>query len=253
MASQLKITVICDNRKYDRQLEIAWGFACLIQGLEKTILFDTGPDHRLLVNNMAKLAIDANTIDTVFLSHLHRDHTGGLDSFLQKNSDVEVYVPQSFPKRLKDEPRAYGAKVVEVTEPLNICEDAYSTGQVGKFIKEQSLVIRTDEGLVIVAGCAHAGIIKVAKVAGVLHTVNGLLTGKILLAMGGFHLEWATKSAIRKIISALERSGVGFVAPCHCTGEKALGLFKEHFGNNCLSIGAGKTVSLDDLRQSADS
>lgn len=81
MASQLKITVICDNNKYNRQLETAWGVACLIKGLEKTILFDTGPDHRLLVNNMAKLAIDPNTIDTVFLSHLHRDHTGGLDSF----------------------------------------------------------------------------------------------------------------------------------------------------------------------------
>jgi len=237
----LTITVIYDNNPYKKELETEWGFAAFITGTEKSILFDTGGGP-LLLDNMEKLAIDPNGVDVVVLSHIHGDHTGGLSSFLEKNSNVTVYLPSVFPKKFKDNARDYGAKVVEVKESEQICENVYSTGQLGKLIKEQSLIIRTDKGLVVITGCAHPGIVNIVS------TVKDLIKDDILLVMGGFHLEWATKGRIEKIISAFKQLGIRCVGPCHCSGHKARSLFEKHFGSSYINIGVGKVITMADLQ-----
>ena len=237
----MTITVVYDNNPYKQGLETGWGFGCVITGAEKTILFDTGRDHSLL-NNMEKLAIEPNSIDTVVLSHIHPDHTGGLGSLLEKNPDVTVYLPKSFPKRFKDNVRSCEAKIVAVEQSLKICENVYSTGQLGKLIKEQSLIIRTEAGLLVITGCAHPGIVKI------VNTAKELLKDDILLVMGGFHLEWATKGKIEKIISAFKRLHVQYAYPCHCSGDKARSLFEKHFGKNYINIGAGKVITMQHLQ-----
>ena len=250
----LTITVTYDNNPYKQELETEWGFAAFITGTEKTILFDTG-GGRVLLDNMEKLAIKPDRVDVVVLSHIHGDHTGGLSSFLEKNSNVIVYLPSVFPKKFKDNARNSGAKIIEVNpvrskasisngvkESLQICENVYSTGQLGKLIKEQSLIIRTDKGLVVITGCAHPGIVNI------VNTAKELIKDDVLLVMGGFHLEWATKGRIEKIISTFKRLGVRYVGPCHCSGHKARSLFEKHFGDNYINIGAGKVITLADLR-----
>jgi len=236
----LTITVTYDNNPYKKELETEWGFAAFVTGSDKTILFDTG-GGRLLLDNMEKLAIAHNGVDVVVLSHIHPDHTGGLASFLEKNANVTVYLPVSFPKKFKDNARDYGAKVVEVKESKQICENIYSIGQLGRLIKEQSLIIRTDKGLVVITGCAHPGIVNI------INTVKNLMEDDIFLVMGGFHLEWATKGRIEKIISAFKKFGVRCVGPCHCSGHKARSLFEKHFGSNYINIGAGKVITLAEL------
>ena len=240
--NDLTVTVVYDNNPYKEGLETAWGFSALVTGTEKTILFDTGGDGLLLLNNMAKLDIEPNSIDTVVLSHIHGDHTGGLSSFLEKNHDVVVYLPKSFPKGFKDNVQSCGAKVVEVEQSLKICENVYSTGQLGRLIKEQSLIIRTEVGLIVVTGCAHPGIVKIVD------TAKEVLKDDILLVMGGFHLEWASGGKVEKIISAFKKSHVRYVGPCHCTGHKARDLFEEHFGKNYINIGVGKVIIRADLQ-----
>ena len=244
----LKITVTYDNNPYKEGLETDWGFAAFITGTEKSILFDTG--GRSLPDNMQKLAIEPErdparrepSVDVVVLSHIHRDHTGGLDSFLEKNPNVTVYLPVSFPKKFKDNARDHGARIIEVKESMQICENIYSTGQLGRLIKEQSLIIRTDKGLVVITGCAHPGIVKI------VNTAKDLIKDDILLVMGGFHLEWATKGRIEKIISIFKRWHVQYVGPCHCSGHKARSLFEKHFGSSYINTGAGKVITLADLQ-----
>ena len=90
------ITVICDNYPYKEGLNTSWGFSCLIKGLEKTILFDTGVSGTILLANMTKLGIHPEDIDLVVLSHDHDDHVGGLPGFLEKYHDVTVYFPNTF-------------------------------------------------------------------------------------------------------------------------------------------------------------
>ena len=238
---EMTITVVYDNNPYKQGLETGWGFSCLITGTEKIILFDTGRDHSLL-NNMEKLAIEPSSIDTVVLSHIHGDHTGGLNSFLEKNSGVTVYLPKSFPKKFKDNVRSCEAKIVAVEQSLKICENVYSTGQLGKWIKEQSLIIRTEAGLIVIAGCAHPGIVKI------VNTAKELLKDDILLVMGGFHLEWATKGKIEKIISTFRQLNVHYADPCHGSGDKARRLFEKHFCKNYINIGAGKVITMQHLQ-----
>jgi len=140
---EVKITVIYDNYSLVEGLETEWGFSCLIEGLEKTILFDTGGRGDLLLENMKKLNINPREIDIVFISHDHWDHTGGLLSFLQENPQVEVWLLDSFSPNLKNEVTRSGAILREIKGPSPVCSGAYSTGTLGNAIKEQSLVIES--------------------------------------------------------------------------------------------------------------
>ncbi len=236
------ITVVYDNNAYKEGLAGSWGFSCVVTGTEKTILFDTGGDGKLLLENMSKTGIDASSIETVVLSHIHGDHTGGLEMFLRENPKVSVYLPKSFPKRLKEKLACLGAEVIEVDKRTEICKGAYSIGQMGTFIKEQGLILRTGKGSVVITGCAHPGIVKMVK------TAHDLFNEQILLVMGGFHLEWATRGKIKNIIKAVEDMDVKYTGPCHCTGERARFLFAQHFGDHCINAGAGRFINADDLK-----
>jgi 7,8-dihydropterin-6-yl-methyl-4-(beta-D-ribofuranosyl)aminobenzene 5'-phosphate synthase len=248
--SDLTIKVVFDNNPYVEGLGTAWGFSAFITGTEKAILFDTGGDGSLLLSNMKKLAIEPNDIDVVVLSHIHGDHTGGLAGFLQENCNVTVFMPESFPKKFKENVQKYGAQVVDVNQPLKICENVYSTGQLGILIKEQALIIRTKAGLIVITGCAHPGIVKIVTAAkDLMKSLDPARDrDEVLLVMGGFHLEWATKGGIEKIISAFKQLDVQYVGPCHCTGEKAMSLFEKHFGTNYIKTGAGKEITSTDLQ-----
>jgi 7,8-dihydropterin-6-yl-methyl-4-(beta-D-ribofuranosyl)aminobenzene 5'-phosphate synthase len=239
---ELVIQVVHDNHPHAASLRTAWGFAALVTGTEKTILFDTGSDGALLLENMARLHIEPGSIDVVVLSHVHGDHTGGLTGFLERNPHVHVYLPEAFPTRFKDAVRGYGATVVEVNEPREVCAGVYTTGVLGRRVKEQALIVRTRHGLVILTGCAHPGIAPIIEKAGHLHD------GDIFLVIGGFHLEWFTQWRLEKIIGVFHDHGVQYVAPTHCSSDKARLLFQRHYGERYLDVGVGKTVALADLR-----
>ena len=241
-AKDLSIIVSYDNNPYKERLTTAWGFSCVIRGTEKTILFDTGGDGSILVTNLEELGINPKEIDLVVLSHIHGDHIGGLPSFLRKNPEVVVYLPKSFPKGFKDGVKEYGAKVVEVQGPLKICQEVYSTGELGTGIKEQSLIIYTEKGLIVITGCAHPGIVRIVNKA------KDLVKGDVLLVMGGFHLGGESKGEIENIISSFRKLGVSYVGPCHCSGDAARQLFKEQYGENFINVGVGRVVTMNDLR-----
>jgi len=237
----LKITVIYDNRLWKEGLEPAWGFACLIEGLDKKILFDTGGDGKILLSNMKKLGIDPKQIETVVLSHEHGDHVGGLASFLSANPNVTVYVLRSFPPSIKNEAKGHCAEVVEVAGPAKISEHVLSTGEMGTMIKEQSLVIPTDRGLIVITGCAHPGVVDIVKKA------KELTNQEVLLVMGGFHLLGHSDAQIKRIISEFSKLGVRYAGPCHCSGDRAIELFAQHYKDRFLRLGVGRTITLEDL------
>jgi 7,8-dihydropterin-6-yl-methyl-4-(beta-D-ribofuranosyl)aminobenzene 5'-phosphate synthase len=237
----LKITVIYDNRVYEEGLEPAWGFACLVEGLDKTILFDTGGDGRILTSNMKKLEIDPKGVDVVVLSHEHGDHVGGLDEFLAQNPNVTVYMLSSFPDRLKDQAKNAGAQVIEVSSPIKVCKGAYSTGSMGTMIAEQSLVIATDKGSIVITGCAHPGIVEIVKRA------KELTDQEILFVMGGFHLMGHSEKQVKNIISEFRELGVSYAGACHCIGDRAIELFAQEYGDRFIKIGVGRIITSRDL------
>jgi 7,8-dihydropterin-6-yl-methyl-4-(beta-D-ribofuranosyl)aminobenzene 5'-phosphate synthase len=232
----LTLTIIYDNNAYDPRLKTAWGFSCLIEYRGQVILFDTGGDFRTLLANMATLGIDPGQIKAIVLSHIHGDHTGGLSGILEiASGGLTVFVPQSFPTRFKEAVRLR-ARLVEVREPREIGEEVYTTGELGAGIIEQSLVVRTDEGLVVVTGCAHPGIVEIVRKA------RALSGEKVCLVLGGFHLGGKSQREIEGIISEFRRLGVRKAAPCHCTGEQAIMMFRQEYGEDFIQAGVGKVI-----------
>jgi len=234
--NKLSITVIYDNNPYTEGLRAEWGLSCLIRGSERTILFDTGGNGSFLLENMNDLGIDPQKIDTVVLSHLHSDHVGGLKEFLEKNEQVTVYLPMSFPHEFKDNLMSSSIKIMEVHDATEICEGVYTTGELGAGIKEQSLIVHTTQGMIVITGCAHPGIVAI------LNRAKDLIKDDILLAMGGFHLGGAGQGDLEKIIFSFRSMGVKFVGPCHCSGDLARQMFKEEYGDSYMHLGVGKVI-----------
>lgn len=236
--SEIKATIVYDNNSYDERLKTDWGFSCLIEGLEKTILFDTGGNGKILMANMEKLNIPWEKIEAVVLSHEHLDHTGGLDDFLKINPKVEVWVPYFFPTSFKEGIRNKGARVIEVEKFQSICSGAFSSGVIEGPIREQSLIIETEKGLAIITGCAHPGIVNL------LRQVKELTQKNIYLVIGGFHLRGFSEPEIKGIMAGFRLLGVKKVGPTHCSGDLARKLFSEEFKDDFIQAGLGKIIDL---------
>lgn len=234
----MTITIVFDNNEYDARLATAWGFSCLVEGPERTVLFDTGGDSGQLLGNMLALGIDPQDVDAVVISHVHGDHLGGLAGFLEENSAVTVYLPQSFPQSTKDATREAGAELVEVDGSVEICEHVYSTGELGDRIKEQSLIVETEAGLVVITGCAHPGVVSIVRQA-------KELTGEdVHLVLGGYHLGSASSTQISRVVADLRALGVQRVAPCHCTGDEATRMLAEEYESDLVEAGVGLVITI---------
>ena len=238
-AQDLAITIVYNNVPFDKNLETRWGISIFVEGLEKNILFDTGGEGTVLLSNMAKLKIAPDDIDVVVLSHIHGDHVGGLWGFLEKNNQAIVYLPESFPGNFKDRAKMMSKKVASVHKPVKICERVWSTGELGTWMKEQSLIIDTKKGLIVITGCAHPGIVNIVKFA------KNYLKEDVYLVLGGFHLMAYNENQVIQIIKGLKELGVKKVGPSHCTGGRPIELFREAWGEDFLDLGCGARLKIN--------
>jgi len=237
------MTIVYDNNRDVKGFTPAWGFACVIQGMDKNLLFDTGGDGSVLLGNMSKAEIDPAGIDAVVLSHVHGDHTGGIIPFLRAAGPRPVYVPEGFPRSLLKQIGQHAAEVVECGDSVEICPGARTTGTLGKgAIEEQGLCVQTAEGWVLVTGCSHPG---VDNLAAKTHELTG---GPIRLVVGGFHMGGYSSAQTDQVIDRLSELDVQSVAPCHCTGEAARARFKERFKDQCVLGGVGHRFFFDPVQ-----
>ena len=237
-AEKISMTIVYDNYIFKEGLRSDWGFACFIEGTEKTILFDTGYQGQILLQNIDSLGIDLASLDLIVISHNHSDHTGGLDSVLGRKSDVPVYFGTSFPESFSQNISNKGATPIRVDDPIEICENVFSTGELQGPINEQSLILDTENGLVIITGCSHPGIINILKRA------QEILNKNIYLVFGGFHLLGHSDTEVNQIIQEFKALGVEKCGPTHCTGDRAITLFKEAYGENYAPMGVGQVIQV---------
>jgi len=184
----MKITIIYDNAAFKKDLQADWGFSW-------------------------KLKIDPLSIEEVFISHLHWDHTGGLSELLKINPNIKkIYLPSSM--GLENE--------VVLKEPTKIQENIFSTGELEGI--EQSMGVMTEKGIVLIVGCSHpymGTILDAAK-----------KFGKIYAIIGGMH--GFCEFELFKDIN--------LICPTHCTQHKKE--LKRLYPEKYLEGGAGRIIEI---------
>ncbi|MFL7812915.1 MAG: MBL fold metallo-hydrolase [Anaerolineales bacterium] len=234
----ITITVVYDNYPYQAGLGTAWGFAALVEYKDTLLLFDTGGSGPLLLSNLTALGYKPGDIGIVVLSHEHNDHTGGLQSLLSAGADPVIYIPPSFSNSFKNQYQNQ-FQLIEGRPGMKIAERIYTIGEMPGPPPEQALVIDTTQGLVVITGCAHPGVDKMILEAKRQYKED------IYLVLGGFHLGSASDSRVNAIIKEFQRLGVKYAAPCHCTGDRAIGMFRNAFGKDFLPVGVGAVIEIE--------
>ena len=212
----MKVTIVYDNTSARPDLQADWGFSALIQVKERDILFDTGANGDILLSNMEKLKVNSKEIETVFISHPHWDHTGGLSSFLQLNNKVKLWVPSY----LSEEKNV--REVIEVKTPTKLYEGVYSTGELDGI--EQSLCVETEKGIMIIVGCSHPKMEHILKAASQFGKVYGII--------GGLH---GNRPETLRDLS--------LICATHCTQYKSE--IKSLYGEKYIEGGAGKIIEVN--------
>ena len=238
MNRNFNCTVVYDNNPFDAALQTDWGFSCFIQGAEKNILFDTGTNGNILLSNMSGLDIKPQDVDIVVLSHFHRDHTGGLLALLKENPNITVYLPDFFPTPFKNSIKKAGGSYIDVSSHQQILQNVYTSGVISGWINEQSLILDSHEGLVLITGCAHP------RIVNIIETVKDITKKEIYLVFGGFHLSGFEDQEIKEIIRFFKKLGVKKAGPSHCSEKEARNLFSESYGKDYIQIGVGKKISI---------
>ena len=212
----MKISIIFDNTSAKPGLKEDWGFSCFIETRKRNILFDTGADGELLLENMRKLGIDPKQVDDIFISHNHFDHIGGLAAFLNKNSNVRVFVPNDLRGIRK------AREVVYINQAMQLDEDIFTTGVLEEI--EQSLILETDKGLLIIVGCAHPDMNSILNAAFRFGEVFGIIGG--LHGFNQFELF----------------NNLDLICPTHCTQYKAK--IKNLYAKQYIDGGVGTIISI---------
>jgi 7,8-dihydropterin-6-yl-methyl-4-(beta-D-ribofuranosyl)aminobenzene 5'-phosphate synthase len=243
---------------------------------EVTVLMDTGASSEALLHNVDAMGVNLEDVDVIALSHGHYDHTGGLLEALKRMKKRVPVIghPTVFEPKLSlmphlrligapfavSEVEAVGGVPLLASDAVKIADGISTTGEVPritafervrdfwnvqnrKFVEDemlddQSLVIDVEgKGLVVVAGCAHAGIINTVKYA---QKITG--NSRVYAVLGGFHLGSAENERIQATADELEKLDLKFVGPCHCTGKRAVKKFAEAFGDRCQPLHTGDII-----------
>ncbi|HUU05432.1 MAG TPA: MBL fold metallo-hydrolase [Patescibacteria group bacterium] len=239
----IRVTILYDNYAAAEEVQADWGFSCLVQGAEKTILFDAGTRAAILRENVRNLKVDLSRVDLIVLSHLHGDHAGGLEWVLSQKRDIPVYLPAMAGEEYMAKVRQWGGRPVPVSKSLEICSKVFSTEEMpadfDPAFSEQSLVLQTGKGLLVITGCAHPGILAVVRHA------PQVASGMPRVVLGGFHLLNKKDGEIHAIIREMKVAGVERCGASHCTGDRASELFREAFADRFLKLGVGRVLTFD--------
>lgn len=230
--------VVFDNVATTRGLKAGWGFAAVIFGYSRRILFDTGASPDKLLSNMLALRVSPSEIDAVVISHVHDDHMGGLMGFLRANHRIEVYLPEGVKPEQIERVEQTGAVPVIVSEAGEIAPGIATTGVLGGRRSEQALVFDGDQAATLVTGCAHPGLDVLVEAGFRQFGVP------VRLVIGGFHLKRHSKKAVAELADKLQRLGVELIAPSHCTGDQSSLVLAEAFGEGYVASGLGTRIPL---------
>jgi 7,8-dihydropterin-6-yl-methyl-4-(beta-D-ribofuranosyl)aminobenzene 5'-phosphate synthase len=263
-----RITILCENLVGKLAGFGEHGFSAFIETDTGNYLFDTGRGHSIIGNSLS-LNKDLRTVQKIFLSHGHYDHTGGLPEVLTLRGDVDVYAhPDVFIDRIHVRPEGgremkrfvglpfkkrylefLGAHFLFNKDYIQVGKGMFLTGEVprktsfekpdprlfretdGKttqdiFLDDQSLILDTDKGLILILGCGHSGMINIVN-----HVLDKTGKERFYAILGGTHLDFLTTEQLEESIKSLKKMDIEKLGVSHCTGMRAAFRLHQEFGD----------------------
>ncbi|MDO4977647.1 MAG: MBL fold metallo-hydrolase [Eubacteriales bacterium] len=264
-----KMTVIVDNIP-SKELEGEWGLSILIEYKGKKILADVGASE-LFAENLKGLGFDIEEVDYATLSHAHYDHSNGMPRFFEENTKAKFYVQKStkancyavkkgvhtyigIPENVLED---YADRIELVSGDYQLTEGVYliphKTEELSKigekekmyllvekewipddFSHEQSLVLETEKGLVIINCCSHGGAVNIIN-----EIRQTFPEKKVYGLIGGFHLYNKSDEEVYSLARRIKETGIEYVCTGHCTEEHAYGILKEELGDRLEQLRVG--------------
>jgi 7,8-dihydropterin-6-yl-methyl-4-(beta-D-ribofuranosyl)aminobenzene 5'-phosphate synthase len=251
------------------------GVAFSIETPNGSLLFDTGQSGNVLVHNAEQMRIDFERFDALVFSHAHYDHTGGLTRFLALGRPgIPLFAnPDLFRERyaLKDgKAHSIGLRLSQAevarnvnlhlsAEPAEILPGVWTSGEIADrpdfkgrssqhhirvdetwqpdpYKDDLSLALQTPQGLVVVCGCCHAGLLNT------LAHIRRCFSQPVRAIIGGTHLTAARTEDLERVKTALRDQGLGCSPELylnHCTGERAQVFLAQAFSEKVKSCPAG--------------
>lgn len=237
----MKIRIVFNNTAMSRTFATGWGFSCLV---DDHILFDTGEKTKYLSHNMKTMSIDVSQIEAIIISHDHWDHTGGLAAVLKKWRGIKVYICPNFSQGIKNKVKRLNGEIIETYGFSEVIKNIFVTGEIpsiykGKKMPEQALVIKTENGITIVTGCAHPGIVEIIE-----RVKNQFPQEDVFAVLGGFHLNQKSKKDIKRMVQRFKEMGVKKAGPAHCSGKVAERNFEEVYKSDFIPVITGQMIEV---------
>jgi 7,8-dihydropterin-6-yl-methyl-4-(beta-D-ribofuranosyl)aminobenzene 5'-phosphate synthase len=258
------ICVLNDNIPENSGLHCEHGLSFWVENDQNVLLFDTGQTDSVLSYNLDMLGLSIDAVDKIALSHAHDDHTGGLDLFFNRPKKILLYANQDFFTRRfsyrKKEYREIGCQYNKATLskhfflhlqdiPVELLPNLWTTGKIttrpekmggsehhfikpanewlpDPYLDDMSLVLKTENGLVLICGCCHAGLLNTLKHA------EEVFQHKVTTVIGGAHLVSFDENDLDHVIEVIQNKypDCQFMLN-HCTGAKAIQVLQENLDN----------------------
>jgi len=259
MITQLTLTQLVENTAGAPGLLAEHGVSFFIEGDGQHLLFDTG-QGLVLKHNVQELGLPMASVEQIILSHGHYDHSGGLMAALELTGPVDLYLhPDALSQKYNRNGQEIGSpiadeqalvrlvkRMIPTQGATEILPGIHVTGEIprrhaiedtgGPFYQDadrtrpdplpddQALYIETKAGLVVILGCGHSGVINT------LDYIQQLTNGQTIHAViGGMHLLRATEERLSFTETHLDRLGIRYLSPNHCTGLEAVCRFRTRF------------------------
>jgi 7,8-dihydropterin-6-yl-methyl-4-(beta-D-ribofuranosyl)aminobenzene 5'-phosphate synthase len=278
MIDRLKITTVVDNTSFPgSRFWAEHGLSFLIEADGEKILFDTGQSSEVIAHNLEILGEDISDIRYVVLSHGHYDHTGGLRHIIRKIGRVKLFAhPDVFDdKYVKrgEEYRHIGPPLMKMKleehfqlvldkNSTKISSGIRTTGQIprsndfetvpnryliksfGKYIHDnipddQALLLESGSGIIVVLGCAHAGVVNTLTYA---RDIVGC--SEVWGVLGGMHLIGADLGRLRKTKNILEELNVQNIGLSHCSGTNVFLFLSRKLGDRVYMNRVGSVMEV---------